>query len=189
MADPRDAGGFTLTELLIAVAVMTVTAAIAIPAIETGMRRYALNNAAQQIASTIRSARYTAVSKNKKVRVRFNCPDTDQYRVVEVVNSNTVDQATDRCSNTSYPYPDAVPGTAPDVDGPILLLPTGTEMAVVEDLEIDTDGRVTAQTGCPTCAPAGGTVAIAIENGFESQTINVSNQGQVDVDGAVPIDE
>lgn len=188
MATRRAAAGYTLIEVLIAVAVMMIVSAIAIPVITSAMRRYALNNAAQQIASVVRSARFTAVSKNTVMRVRFDCPENDQYRVVEFTEDSTIDTDTDRCSNAAYPYPDADAANKPDVDGPVLLVPAGTEIGDADDLEINKEGRVTALSGCPTCTAGSGGGTVAIENGFESQTITIGQNGQVAVGTAVPIE-
>lgn len=182
------AAGYTLVEVLMVSGVMAIIAGMAVPAIAAGMRRYALNNAAQQVASVIRSARYTAVAKNTDVRVRFNCPAANQYRVVEVTGVTAIDTATDRCSATSYPYPDANTAAAPNVDGPVLVLPAGTELDDFDNLQIDTEGRVTPLTGCPSCATTTGTVSVALENGFESQTITVGQNGQIQVQTAVTLD-
>jgi prepilin-type N-terminal cleavage/methylation domain-containing protein len=186
--DTPDAAGYTLVEVMMVTAVMAIIAGVAVPPIAAGMRRYALNNAAQQVASAIRSARYTAVAKNTDVRVRFNCPADNQYRVVEVTGVTAIDTNADRCSTASYPYPDADLTALPNVDGPVLVLPSGTELGDVDNLHIDTEGRVSPLTGCPTCATTTGTVAIALENGVESQTITVGLNGQIQVETAVAIE-
>ena len=183
-----DAAGYTLVEVMMVTAVMAIIAGIAVPPIAVGMRRYALNNAAQQVASAIRSARYTAVAKNTDVRVRFDCPADNQYRVIEVTGVTAIDNDDDRCDADSYSYPDADPTALPNVDGPVLVLPAGTELGAVDNLQIDTEGRVSPLTGCPSCATTTGTVAVALENGFESQTITVGLNGQIQVEAAVAIE-
>ena len=66
--------GFSLIELMIVVGLIAVLAGVAAPAVAAGMRRYSLITASQQIASTIRAARYQAVGRNVRLRVRFNHP-------------------------------------------------------------------------------------------------------------------
>jgi len=66
--------GFTLIELLLVVGLIAVLAATTAPSIAGGMRRFTLTSASQQVASTIRTARYQAVGKNMTVRVRFDYP-------------------------------------------------------------------------------------------------------------------
>ena len=178
----QEAAGYTLVEVLMVGAVMMIVATIAIPQVAAALRRYALNNASQQVASTIRGARYAAVSKSTTLRIRFNCPAAGQYRVLEVTGTSAIDQAPDRCSNTTYPFPDPTAGTLPDNDGPILVVPPGTVFGAVEDMQISQEGRVTPLTGCPTCVTAGGTVTLALENGYETQDTNIGQNGQIEVE-------
>lgn len=171
--------GFTLVELLIVVGVAAVIAAATVPAIAAGMQQYALNNSVHTVSAAIRGARYEAVSKNRTLRVRFNCPAANQFRVVEVVGANAIDTAADRCSAAAYPFPDADPATAPSVDGPVVFLPQGAQFGAVQDLEINTAGRVTPLTGCPTCVVAAAPAAVAVTNGNVTQTITIAASGQV----------
>lgn len=159
-----------------ALAVIAIVAAVAVPTVATGIRLYALNTAAQTVASAVRSARYTAVSRNRTVRVRFDCPATDQFRIVEKTGTATIDNATDRCSTTAYPYPSTT-----YVDGPVQLLPSGAEFYSVQDLQIGTAGRVVPLSGCPTCIEGTGSVTVVVTNGSETQAINVSSNGQVQI--------
>jgi Tfp pilus assembly protein FimT len=160
---------------------MAVIAAIAVPTVGSMMRRYALNNVAQQIGATIRSARYAAVSKNKWVRVRFDCPGTDQYRMVEYVASAGIDNDANRCELAAYPYPDSDPATVPDVDGPVITLPSTIELGTTTDIQIDPQGRLVPLTGCPTCVVGSGSASITIGNGDQNQTVSVNQAGRVDV--------
>ena len=102
--------GFSLIELLIVVGLVAVVAGMAVPTIAAGMRRYSLISASQGVASTIRSARFQAVAKNRTLRVRFNCPEAGQYRVVEFTASPIIDATANRCDPNVYPFPD------PDAD-------------------------------------------------------------------------
>ena len=168
--------------------IMAVIAAVAVPTVGAVMRRYALNAASQQIASTIRSARYTAVSKNKVMRVRFNCPEDNQYRMVEFTASAGIDQDAARCDAASYPYPDQDGSALPNTDGPVNVLPPGTELGTVTDIEIDVRGRLTPLTGCPSCVAGSGTASVVLENGSESQTVTVNQTGQVAIGEMVELD-
>ena len=175
---PSDSRGFTLIEILLVVFVIGTTLAVAVPAVSEAMRTYALNNARQSIVSAVRSARYTAVSKNRTVRVRFNCPSANEFRIVEVVGSG-VDSAADRCQSTAYPYPDKDAATAPDVDGPVMRLPQRTTFGTFQDIEIDTNGRMTPLTGCPPCTPASGSATIRVKNGTNTRQIIITANGQI----------
>ena len=145
------------------------------------MQRYALNGARQTVAAEIRLARFTAVSTSRTMRVRFNCPEPGQFRVVEVVGRQGIDSSADRCSEASYPFPDQQPGVQPDADGRVILLPQGAQFGNLQDLEITPRGRVTPLTGCPGCAPTAPPAAISLTNGFDTQTIAVSASGRVEL--------
>lgn len=179
MISKQDAAGFTLVEALIVSGVVAILAAAAAPSIGSSIRLYALNSSAQTVASTIRSARYSAVSKNRTVRVRFNCPAANQFRVVEVVGITAADSAADRCSETTYPYPDPDSAVAPNLDGPVVLLPSDAQFGALQDLEIDATGRVTPQTGCPACVTAASPATVVVSNGSQTRTLTISANGQV----------
>jgi prepilin-type N-terminal cleavage/methylation domain-containing protein len=174
----RDTAGFTLTEILIVMGVTALLAAMAAPVVTGAMRGYALNSSIEVVGAAIRGARYSAVSTNRTVRVRFNCPAANQLRVVEVIGTAT-DAAADRCSSATYPYPDADPATAPNVDGPVVVLPAGSQFGAVQDLEIDRTGRVTRLTGCPTCVSAAAPATVTVGTPYETRTITVTANGQI----------
>ncbi len=74
----KSEAGFTLTEMLVVTAVIAILAGMAAPTILGAVRLFALNSTLQAVGATIRGARYTAVTKNRTMRVRFNCPAVDQ---------------------------------------------------------------------------------------------------------------
>lgn len=142
------------------------------------MKRFSLISASQQVVSTIRLARYQAVGKNKTLRVRFNCPAADQYRIVELTGDAGIDGAGNRCDETVYPFPapDANPATLPNLDGAVQYLPNGADFSAVSgDLEINTSGRVTALAGA---LPA--TIEVSNQDA-ETKTIRVSASGRVEL--------
>lgn len=171
--------GFSLIEVLVVGGLVAVLSAATAPSIMAAMRQYALNQATESVAAAIRSARYAAVSKNRTMRLRFNCPASGQMRMVEVVGNAAIDGAADRCSPTAYPYTDPNPAVLPNNDGPVVLLPSGGQFGVFENLEIDTLGRVTPQMGCPACVNSAVPAVIEIGNGYATRTITVSTSGQV----------
>ena len=118
--------GFSLIELMIVVGLIAVLAGVAAPAVAAGMRRYSLITASQQIASTIRAARYQAVGRNVRLRVRFNHPQNGQYQVLDAADAAV---------------------------GDVQFLPSGADFGAVSgDLEFGTTGRVTPLGGAPTTA-------------------------------------
>lgn len=84
----RADGGFTLTELMVVVAIMAATAIIAIPAYHLNIKPTAhLNGAARQLQGDIQLARLWAVSRNARYGLDFDSTG-DDYIVFEDANSN-----------------------------------------------------------------------------------------------------
>ena len=173
--------GFTLIEVMMVVAVGGILSAVSVPALSGAMRRYGMNTASRMISAEIRAARFTAVAKNRTMRVRFNCPGPGQFRVIEVVGNAGIDNAADRCSETAYPYPDQDPVVAPNADGPIMWMNQGATFGTVQDVQISTRGRIQPVTGCPACTVAASPASIGLTNGYETQTITVSVSGTISI--------
>lgn len=68
---PDFLAGFTLTELMIVVAVIAVLGAIATPALLSQLPEYRLRGTARAISSTLQYAKMSAASTGKEYRVRF----------------------------------------------------------------------------------------------------------------------
>ena len=69
MAPPvKERAGFSLTELVIALAVAMVLLAAGLPAFLRAYRLYELNNAAREVADILRLARYEAIRLNTPVQ-------------------------------------------------------------------------------------------------------------------------
>ena len=174
-ARPPRHQGFTLIDIMFVVLLLGVLMAVTLPGATTESRRYNLIAATREVAAQVRVARLKAVTSNRTMRVRFNCPAAGQYRVVEVVNNAAIDDAADRCSSTTYPYPDPNPAALPDLDEPVMVLRGGITFGGVQDLEIAPTGRVTALTGA---VPA--TIGVTDSYG-ETQNVIVSATGRVQV--------
>lgn len=79
----RNTAGFTLIEALVVMALISVLAGMTAPTVSAGMERYEVISASQQIAGTIRTARYQAVGKNMILKVRFDYPEAGQFQIVD----------------------------------------------------------------------------------------------------------
>lgn len=165
--------GFTLVESLMTVLLVAIAAAVTVPGMATGFRRYQLDAATREIAGQIRAARLRAVTANETMRVRFNCPAPGQLRVVQLVDSPAIDDAADRCSGAAYPFPDRDETVEPNHDGPVMALRGGIRLGEeVFDIEIAPTGRMTASEGT---LPA----TIVVRDDHETRGVTVTAAGQV----------
>jgi prepilin-type N-terminal cleavage/methylation domain-containing protein len=159
----RDVRGFSLIELVLVVAILAILGGIAVPTITSMMAGMRVSSAARLVERELQTARMRAVSANRAMRVRFNCPAVGQYRLVEVIGTPSVPapadadgQAATRCNETSYPYPDSDTSwfTAPNYDGPLNRLDSNVVFVAVRTLEFWPDGTVHADTGAGNPWPA-----------------------------------
>ena len=79
--------GFTLTELIIGVAIIGVLTAVAAPNVFSQMPRYRLNGAARQVMGELIAARMKAISQNTTVKVFFQ--DTHRYTICSVPSKDS----------------------------------------------------------------------------------------------------
>ena len=166
--------GFSLPEMLLVVLTISMAAITALPGMSTAYRRYELKSATREIAGQIRAARLRAVTSNETMRIRFNCPSTGQLRVVQVVNTPAIDDAADRCSAASYPYPDRNAAVEPNLDGPVMVLRGSISLGFgTPDIDIAPTGRMTSRLGP---LPA----SIVVSDHRESRTVRVTAAGRVE---------
>src|SRR5215213_252340 len=124
----RSSAGWSLIDVLITLAVFGIMAAGAVPVFTNATEGLKLGQATREVERELQTARLRAVTSNRPIRVRFNCPATGQYRMVELIGSAaapaTSDAAATRCQESVYKSPanDANPLTRPNHDGPVRLL-------------------------------------------------------------------
>ena len=68
----RKNSGFTMTELMVTIAVVAILASLAIPNFIAWLPNYRLRSAAEEIQSTLQFARITAIKENATAKIKFN---------------------------------------------------------------------------------------------------------------------
>ena len=140
--------GFSLIELMIVVAIFGTVVAIAVPVMQDLSANIKLGEATRVVERELQTARLKAVSTNRRLRVRPNCPAAGYIRTVEVLGT-AADAESSRCSQTTYPFPpsDQEVITRPNFDGPVRPIPNGATLAG-SAIEFSPDGtaRVAGQT-------------------------------------------
>jgi prepilin-type N-terminal cleavage/methylation domain-containing protein len=184
--------GFTLIELLGVVTVFAIVAGMAVPALKDMVDGMRLGQAAREVERELQTARLKAVTSSRPIRVRFNCPTSGKYRMVELIGTPTANKAEDtplsRCQETAYPAgpTDNNPLTVPNHDGPTRELHPSVAFGAAQTLEFWPDGSVHSDpTGNPPTAgsswpvlPGGGT-AITLTKSGTIKTITVNGLGKI----------
>jgi type IV fimbrial biogenesis protein FimT len=83
MASHASEQGFSIFDLLTAIAIIAILATIALPSMTQEMAKYRLNGAARQLAGELMAARMRAVAQNRSVKVSF--PDDQVYKVCDAI--------------------------------------------------------------------------------------------------------
>ena len=170
--------GFTVVELLMVVAMIGTLAAIALPVMQDMTASIKLNQAARLVERELQDARLKAVSSNRLIRVRANCPAAGYVRSVEVLGTAT-DSAANRCVTTAFPFPaaDTDVMTRPNFDGPVRTLPNGATVTS-KVIQFGPDGTaMDVVAGTPTTIAT--TVTLTISREGKSKTVTVNNAGKV----------
>jgi len=170
--------GFTLTEMMLVVAFVGALTAIAVPMTGEIRASVKLNEAARQVQGELAGARLRAVSSNRSLRVRTNCPSTGFVRTVEVVGTAAIDEASNRCMQSAYPFPpDNDLMTRPNYDGPTRPLPDGATVSTV-NLQFQPDGTVLkVVANVVTALDAEQTITISRLG--QSKTVKVNAAGKI----------
>ena len=140
----RQERGFSLTELMLTVAVAATIMGMAVPVMTDISAAMKLNEAARMVERELQDARLRAVQTNRSLRVRTNCPAAGFVRTVEVLGT-AADAAANRClTNGVYPFPsdpDNDLSTGPNYDGPVRVIPNGATVGTVT-YQFQPDGTV-----------------------------------------------
>jgi type II secretory pathway pseudopilin PulG len=187
MLTRTQAGGFTLIDTMITLAIFSILAGVAVPQLRDVTGTLALGASLRDVERELQTARLKAVTSNRPMRVRFNCPEAGSFRMVELVGSpaqpDTADSANDRCSETKYPSPPADNNslTRPNHDGPVRRLGKSISFGSTATLEFWPDGSVHKADGATNpwpVVPSTGT-AITITKGTLVRTVTVNGIGKI----------
>jgi prepilin-type N-terminal cleavage/methylation domain-containing protein len=179
--------GFSLIDMMVAISVMAILVAAAVPQLVNVAESVKLGQAQRDINQELNQARLRAVSANRPIRIRFNCPAVGQYRITELIGSPSVpdanDTANDRCSETKWRYPanDNDPATRPNHDGPTRYLPNGVTFGTAPMLEFWPNGTVHKQAAGEnpwSVVDVAGT-AVTVVKGTSVKTITVNGLGKI----------
>ncbi|HXE79674.1 MAG TPA: hypothetical protein VNK41_02910 [Vicinamibacterales bacterium] len=151
----RGVRGFSFGELVLVLALIAIVGAIGVPTINNMLPSMRVSMAARAVERQLHVARMKAVSSNRTIRVRFNCPGPNQYRMVELLGTPGVPAADDdsaaatRCGYEKYPHPDPNTGVfdIPNHDGPIQQLPDNVAFVSVRTIEFRPSGTAHVDQG------------------------------------------
>jgi Tfp pilus assembly protein FimT len=174
-------------DLVVVMAVIGILSAIALPQVARIGDAIALGQAQRMVTSELQRARLKAVTTNRVMRVRFNCPVNGQFRIVELVGTSTSpaaqDTAANRCSGSVYPFPaaDANPVTLPNQDGPVRRIDPRVSFGATQIIEFRPSGTAWSVNadGTSSTPLAGDGVQLTVTKESYSKTIMVNALGKV----------
>lgn len=179
--------GYSLIDMMVAISVMSILAAAAVPQLVDVSESMKLSQGQRDVNVELNQARLLAVSANRPIRIRFNCPVAGQYRITELIGTPSVpdvnDTANDRCSETKWRYPanDNDPATRPNHDGAIRYLPRGVTFGTAATLEFWPNGTVHKQVAAENPWTAVGVTgtAVTVVKGTSVKSITVNGLGKI----------
>jgi len=176
---PDPERGFSLIELMLVVAVAATVMAVGVPMVNDVAATIKLNEAVRMVEREFQDARLKAVSVNRPLRVRTNCPAAGFIRTVEVLNT-AVDSAANRCLQAAYPFPaDDNLVTRPNYDGPVRVLPNAASVTTAT-YEFHPDGTVlVVVANVATRIAAEQTLTVSREN--RSRTVRINGAGKIHI--------
>ncbi len=162
------------------VALVAIIAAMAKVVLQPMLDSMRLNDTTRSVERELQSARLKAVSSNRRLRVRLNCPSAGSYRIVEVLGT-AADTAANRCMYSAYPYPapDTDPITVPNLDGPIRMLYSGATITTAT-LEFRPDGTTWTVDGAGVsqAIPVAG-MQVTVTRLAKTKAISVNALGKI----------
>ncbi|OQK18659.1 hypothetical protein AU255_02675 [Methyloprofundus sedimenti] len=80
--------GFTLTELMVVIAIVGILAAVAVPSFNDSIERSRLVSASEAVIADLRWARSEAIKRNRKTRVTYTTGASWSYTIIVDSNNN-----------------------------------------------------------------------------------------------------
>src|SRR5687768_7803037 len=180
--------GFTLMELLIVVALLAILTGVSVPMLNGVIDRQRLGQATREVERELNIAKQKAVSNNRPMRLRFNCPSTGWFRLVELIGTPSQPAADDaitstsRCDITAYPFPaaDQDPASRPNFDGAPKRIDPRVKFGTVQTVEFWPDGTARYSTGTNpwTLIPTAG-ISLSLTYKGKTSTIQVNGLGRI----------
>lgn len=189
----RAESGFSLIDQLATLAIVATVTGIAVPALVNSVENQRLGIEVRNVERELQLARLAAVTTNRPIRMRFDCPATGYYRRVELIGSvndpsngdDSDSQGNRRCSLTNYPFPaaDRDPLTRPNYDGPLHKLNQSVAFISQQTLEFWPNGTVHVATGAvggQTWPQIGAMpLTLTLRKSSTDKTITVNSLGKI----------
>jgi type IV fimbrial biogenesis protein FimT len=147
----RDPQGFTLTELMVVVALISTLAVMALPNIQPLVTTYRLNGAAREVMGDLMAARMKAVSQHRNYQVFFT--SSQSYTICDDANGDGTVEHGEGAAQVRH-----LPATYPGVS-----------------VAATTDPLFTAK------GTAAGTATITLTNAHGTKTVAISRTGHVKI--------
>lgn len=161
--------GYTLTELMVTVAIIGIVAAIGVPSYLSYLPHLRLNSAARDLISDLRLARSLAVGQNQKYYILFDAT-TEQYRIYRSSGDAPVRPLVNYLdtTNPNYNYSGIRIDSVVDKNGTAITI-----------IEFDFNGTAFIGKGTLNSVNMPVTITIKRSDGTESKTINVTRFGRI----------
>lgn len=175
----NNAKGVSLIELLVAIAILAILAAIALPYFAGMYQTARIREGVRELASELRQARQLAITKNREYRVCINL-DAEQYMRERGKVSNSAAIGAEGCGVAGG---DWEPETGWNT------LPQGVNINCSTDGATDTTGTIAYKFN-PNGRGTSGSIYLVDGAGNRFKTVVTSTTGRVRVErptGAIPV--
>jgi type II secretion system protein H len=141
--------GFTITELMIVIAIMGGVTAVATPSISRWLTSIRLESATRELASTLQLARVKAITQNTSIRINFDTTvhtyQMQQRNAADLTAWNNVDKAKKLPAGIRFGSVTGKPVTFQSGRGSILQGSNST--ITLQNIQGKTNAVLVAQTG------------------------------------------